>query len=174
MVQLPLSHLFHPWLSSEDSIVASLLAAPKWFQLMAWKQKMCSARDEEAREPDGFSFILKKQYHHFPAAIFTLYFLWSLETANTLMFFPVSLQSSVIIVQDLNCMFGVWDKTAFSLFSSGLKRNNEANGFHCNLTLTSSGCFALSFSYQFTRGPLCVRPPVSFCHSSAAALWRKI
>lgn len=92
----------------------------------------------------------------------------------TLMFFPVSLQSSVIIVQDLNCMFGVWDKAAFNLFSSGLKRNNEANGFHCILTLTSSGCFALSFSYKFTRGPLCVSPPVSSCHSSAAALWRKI
>lgn len=93
---------------------------------------------------------------------------------RTLLFIPVNSHSSVIIVQDLNCMFGVRDQSAFNLFSSGLRRNNEPNGFHRNLTLTNSGCFALSFSYEFTGGPLCVSPPVSSCHSSAAARWRKI
>lgn len=147
---------------------------------------------KKAREPDGFSFIPKTTS---PVSCSDIYFRLSLvswhckyfivkpfpsiwgklkEPLRTLPFTPVNLHSNVIIVQDLNCMFGVRDQSAFNLFSSGLKRNNEANGFHRNLTLTNSGCFALSFSYELTGGPLCVSPPVSSCHSSAAARWQKI
>lgn len=82
------------------------------------------------------------------------------------MFIPVNLQSRAVIAQNLNYTFGVQDKSAFNLFTSGLKHNDEANGFHRNITLTNGGCFALSFSSKFTGGPLCVSPP---CHPAIPA-----
>lgn len=78
----------------------------------------------------------------------------------------MNLQLRSVIAQNLNDTFGFQDKSAFNLFPSGLKHNNKANGFHCNLTLTNSGCFALSFSYKFAWGPLCVSPP---CHPAIPA-----